>query len=243
MLIKEKNGLRIDETINTKKSDKNREWVKKPTIAQRNRWVEENLGLARRCAHRWAANSHMAYEDLEQVAVIALIGATERFDKSKGYKFSTFAMPIINFRIINFLRDKGHIIKIPRFYYDLVQKSKRTEKILTNKLGRKPTDKEIATAMRVSIEELIVARSAMANCKKPSSEENLKYKEKEGIRLKAEVGLTANCTRLSALQRRTIEVYFSYSILKAANILGVSQGELLRSVREAVNLVELSAAI
>lgn len=166
--VKEKKtGIEIDVTV--RKSGKNSgnwEWVKNPTIAQRNQWVVENLGLARQCAHRWADNSHIPYEDLEPVAVIALIGATERFDKSKGFKFSTFAMPIINFRIINYLRDKGHSIKIPRKYYDEVQKAKRTEKALANKLGRKPTDREIALVMGITVEELAAARSAMLNCKK-----------------------------------------------------------------------------
>lgn len=237
---KNKNAFQFQaDTVFSKVNNKDWEWVSQPTIAQRNRWVEENLGLARRCAHKWHKNSHLPYEELEQVAFIALIGATERFDKSKGYKFSSFAIPIINFRIINHLRDKGHSIKIPRKYYDEVQKSKRIDKALATKLGRKPTDREIAAAMGIDLEKLLEARSAMVNCKKPSSEESLKYKEKEGVRLRSEVGLKADCTRLTAQQRKTIELYFSSS--KAAIILGISQPELLRRVRGAIGLVRLSA--
>lgn len=222
------------------KQESNFSWVSQPTIRQRNKWVEENLGLARQCAHRWHLKCHLPYEELEQVAYIGLIRATERFDKSRGNKFSTFAVPRINGQIVNYLRDKGHTIKIPRREYDRVQKSKRTERQLSVVLGRKPIPQEIANEMGIGLEELQNCRTAMKNCKSQSPEEALRYHEKSGIKLEAKINIFPRLEGLSQLQIKAIEIYFSGGKALAE---ARSQEELLEIVRGAIALVKLAAVV
>ncbi|MDJ0705531.1 MAG: sigma-70 family RNA polymerase sigma factor, partial [Leptolyngbyaceae cyanobacterium MO_188.B28] len=73
----------------------------------RNHLVQLNIGLVRREAHHWLNHSNESYEDLMQVGSLGLIRAIERFDMSKGYAFSSFAIPYIRGEIQHYLRDKG----------------------------------------------------------------------------------------------------------------------------------------
>ena len=79
----------------------------------RNVIVERNLGLAAKIASKFTGRG-VEYEDLFQVASLALIGAIERFDVTKGYRFSTFASPTIIGEIKNYFRDKTRLIHITR---------------------------------------------------------------------------------------------------------------------------------
>lgn len=228
-----------DET-QIKAKPSNLKWVTEATIRERNKWVEQNLGLARQCAHRWHLKCHLPYEELEQVAYIGLIRATERFDKTRGNKFSTFAVPRINGQIINYLRDKGHTIKIPRREYDRVQKSKRTERKLAVVLGRKPLPEEVAREMELPLTELQNCRDAMRNCKNQSPEETLRYHEKDGVKLEAKISILPILENLSQSQIKAIEIYFSggKSLAEAR-----SQEELIEIVRGAIGLVRLKAVV
>ena len=79
----------------------------------RNAIVEKNLRLAEGIASRFIGRG-VDYEDLVQVASIALIGAIERFEPERGFKFSTFAAPTIIGEIKNYFRDKTRMMHISR---------------------------------------------------------------------------------------------------------------------------------
>ena len=79
----------------------------------RNIIVERNLRLAEGIASRFAGRG-VEYEDLLQVASMALIGAIERFEPARGFKFSTFAAPTIIGEIKNYFRDKTRMMHISR---------------------------------------------------------------------------------------------------------------------------------
>ena len=82
-------------------------------VAIRNVIVERNLGLAAKIASKFIGRG-VDYEDLFQVASLALIGAIDRFDVTKGYRFSTFASPTIIGEIKNYFRDKTRLLHITR---------------------------------------------------------------------------------------------------------------------------------
>lgn len=82
-------------------------------LTLRNIIVERNLRLAEGIASRFAGRG-VEYEDLLQVASMALIGAIERFDPARGFKFSTFAAPTIIGEIKNYFRDKTRMMHISR---------------------------------------------------------------------------------------------------------------------------------
>lgn len=129
----------------------------------RDRLVELNIGLVRREAHRWVRQSTESFDDLMQVGSLGLIRAVDRFDLSKGYAFSSFAIPYIRGEIQHYLRDRSTTMRIPRRWQNLAYQARRAAQSLQAKLNRQPTDHEIAASLGVSVEELQEVKLANRN--------------------------------------------------------------------------------
>lgn len=99
-------------------------------------------------------------EDLFQIGVIGLIKAIDNFDSSFGVKFSTYAVPMILGEIRRFLRD-DHPVKVTRALKEMGIRVKKAREQLMRNLGREPTVGEIAEALGVRKEEVVVALEAM----------------------------------------------------------------------------------
>ncbi|MBE9118846.1 sigma-70 family RNA polymerase sigma factor [Lusitaniella coriacea LEGE 07157] len=138
-------------------------YARTPSIEIRNQLVQLNMGLVRKVAYRISQQSCEPYEDLEQIGFIGLIRAIERFNLRKGYAFSSFAIPYIRGEMLNFLRDKGSTIKIPRRWQELYRKGKKLRKTLELSLGHPPQDCEIAIALEVSLQEWCDCKMAIKN--------------------------------------------------------------------------------
>lgn len=119
----------------------------------RNQILELNIGLVRKEVCHWLNQCQESYDDLLQVGCIGLIRAIERYDISKGFAFSSFAIPYIRGEIQHYLRDKGYSVRIPRRCLELKNQSNRIVRELRNKLNRQPTDQEIARELGVSLQE------------------------------------------------------------------------------------------
>lgn len=119
----------------------------------RNRLVQLNIGLVRREAHRWARQSTESFDDLMQVGCLGLIQAIDRFDLTKGYAFSSFAIPYIRGEIQHYLRDRSGTMRIPRKFQTLAGKARKAIQTLRAELDRQPTDAEIAHFLEISIQE------------------------------------------------------------------------------------------
>ncbi len=119
----------------------------------RNQLVQLNFGLVRKEAHHWVNQCTESYEDLLQVGCMGLIRAIERFDTTKGSAFSSFAIPYIRGEIQHYLRDRGCSVRIPRRWLALRQQSVDITQNLRVKLNRQPTDREIAVALDISLNE------------------------------------------------------------------------------------------
>ena len=132
-------------------------------IKTRNLIVKLHLNLARSIAHKKHNTCHEPYEDLEQEATLGLIKAVERFDPNKGVAFSSFATPYINGAILQYLRDKGHAIRLPQSQQTLEHKGRKLAGQLTEKLGKTPTASEIAAELGVSEEKYLEAVEAVNN--------------------------------------------------------------------------------
>ncbi len=144
------------------------DYLKNPSNDNRNKLVVANINLARFAAHRLVRKTSIPYDELQQIACSALILAVERYDPSRGSKFSTFAIPIINGRLLNYIRDNSHSIKMPRAYYETLQKGKKIIYRLTETLGRNPTPTEFfktLAAVGVTKEDFFRAKNAYAACK------------------------------------------------------------------------------
>ncbi|HEY9738788.1 MAG TPA: RNA polymerase sigma factor SigF [Trichocoleus sp.] len=131
--------------------------------AVRNQIVQLNIGLVRREAHHWLHQSDESYDDLMQVGSLGLIRAIERFDLSKGYAFSSFAVPYIRGEIQHYLRDKGSSMRIPRRWQVLHHQSNKVIRQLQLELNRLPSDAEVAAALDISQEEWQEVRLASRN--------------------------------------------------------------------------------
>lgn len=125
-----------------------------PTAANRNEIVSKYMYLADIIAKKFV-NRGIDYEDLYQVACIALIKAVERFSTEKGVKFVSFATPTIIGEIKRFFRDKGSVIRIPRRIYEIYQKVNEAREHLSQALQRVPRVDEIAKYLNISEENVL----------------------------------------------------------------------------------------
>lgn len=138
------------------------EYNKTNNIDVRNKLVNHFLYVAQVVAKKFAGRG-IEYEDLLQVASLALIKAIERFDVSKGFKFSSFATPTIVGEVKNHFRDKMRIMRFPRRDSEELKKIELAQVRLEQTLFRTPKPDEIAAEVGLSTErvlELLEARSA-----------------------------------------------------------------------------------
>ncbi|WP_094550528.1 SigB/SigF/SigG family RNA polymerase sigma factor [Petroclostridium xylanilyticum] len=123
-------------------------------------------------------NRGVEYDDIYQVACIGLLQAVERYDVTKGVKFSSFATPTIIGEIKRYFRDKGNIIRVPRRIYEIYQKVNQARHILSQTLGRAPKVEEIAEYLNLS-EETILEIIESANISAVQSLEQSLYSDDE----------------------------------------------------------------
>lgn len=124
----------------------------------RDRLVKCNLRLVRSLVGRFAHWQH-EMEDLYQLGCIGLIKAIDRFDLGQDVMFSTYAVPLILGEIRRYLRDNGPI-KVSRSLKELAIKANREREVLRRTLGREATIEELASALEVKPETLVMAQEA-----------------------------------------------------------------------------------
>lgn len=123
-------------------------------LAIRNQIVEQNLYIAAMIAKKFVGRG-VEYDDLYQVASLALMKGIDRFDVTKGLKFSTFITPTITGEIKNYFRDRSRLVHLPRRVAELRADIKRATEALSKELGKIPTAREIAAYLSVSEEEIV----------------------------------------------------------------------------------------
>lgn len=129
-------------------------------MSERENTVSENLGLVHACAGRFRGRG-IEYDDLYQAGCIGLIKAADNFDPSLGYKFSTYAVPVIIGEIKRMFRDGG-AVKVSRSLKELGMKINRETDNFSKQYGREPTIAELAERLGVQVEQITEAVSAAA---------------------------------------------------------------------------------
>ncbi|MFD8974077.1 MULTISPECIES: SigB/SigF/SigG family RNA polymerase sigma factor [unclassified Streptomyces] len=109
----------------------------------RNTLVELNLSLVKYAARRFHHRSE-PMEDIVQVGTIGLIKAINRYDVERGVEFATFALPTITGEMKRFFRDTSWAVKVPRRLQELRLDIAKAHDALEQRLGRRPTDHELA---------------------------------------------------------------------------------------------------
>ncbi len=114
---------------------------------------QANLRLVVSIAKKFIGRG-MAFLDMIQEGNLGLLKAAERFDHSRGFKFSTYATWWIRQSISRAISDQGRSIRIPVHMMDTIHRLKKTARQISQDKGRKATDAEIAEAMSMSLERL-----------------------------------------------------------------------------------------
>src|SRR5690242_4822108 len=130
-------------------------------LAAREELIARALPLARRLARRYQ-NGSESLEDLQQVAALAVVKAVDRFEPSRGFEFSTYAVPTILGELKRHLRDTSWAVHLPRSMQERVLEIRKTSDKLQSELGRSPTPTELAQRLGTTSEHVLETLDAAA---------------------------------------------------------------------------------
>ena len=207
----------------------------------RDKVVGAYQGLAYSLAARFAQRGE-ELDDLNQVALIGLLKAVDRFDPNRGAELTTFATATILGELKRHLRDRGWSVRLPRRIHDLHLRAQQSIDELTQELGRSPTLPEIAARIECPVDEVVEALDAggfrhnasLEAPLSPGEDTSLTNRLGSGDQNLAEVDgrvtLSPLLARLPERQRQILNLRFvvGCSQTEIASMVGVSQMQVSR---------------
>ena len=211
-------------------------------VENRNITVEKNLGLVHACVKRFKDRG-VEYDDLFQAGCVGLIKAADNFDESRGFSFSTYAVPVILGEIKRVFRDGGSV-KIGR---TLKEKSrivmKKKDEIAVS-LGREPTVGELAESLGFDVEEtamlLNVSVPVVSLTAGDDGESQLDIPiDSPENKISDTLGLRQVIFSLEERDRKMIELryYKGLTQQKTADMLGMTQVQVSRREKTVLDII------
>lgn len=210
--------------------------------AERNKIVENNLGLVHACANRFKGRG-VDYEDLFQAGCVGLIKAADKFDESRGFSFSTYAVPVILGEIKRIFRDGG-AIKIGRTVKEKARNVQIIREELSVSLGREPTVAEIASEMKIEPAEAAMLFNVASPVVSLTSSEDGETQfdiptESHENKISDSLALNQVLLSLDERDRKMIELRYFRGLTqsKTAADLGMTQVQVSRREKTVLELI------
>jgi RNA polymerase sigma-B factor len=226
-------------------------------LAARDELVERCMPLARELARRYIYTDE-PFDDLLQVASLALIKAIDRFDPDRGSKFASFAAPTILGELKRHFRDKGWSLRVPRDLQERALAVGREAEALSKRLGRSPKPREVARALGCSVEQVLEAQQAAASYEATSLDTPTTRDDDDAASLIDLLGGEDNAYELvedrdeiasawqtlPEMERSVLELRFVHDLTQReiGERIGHSQMHVSRLLRRALSRLEPEAA-
>jgi RNA polymerase sigma-B factor len=134
----------------------------KHDVQCRDRIIEAHLYIAEIVARKFSGRG-VDYDDLYQVAAMALLKALDRFELDRGIKFASFATPAMVGEVKNYFRDRSRTVRLPRRSMELMRRVNAEKEKLYQELGRYPRVDELAERLDMPEDDIIEALEAAAS--------------------------------------------------------------------------------
>ena len=231
-------------------------WRRHRDIRAREELIRRYLPAARSLARRYA-RAHESIEDLAQAATLGLIQAVDRFDLERETALSTYAFPTMAGELKRHLRSTRWGVHMPRAMQERTLEVRRVTEELSAGLDRAPTPAEVASTMRVSVEEVLEAVLAdgardTVPLHAPRHDESDSGPLAEALgagdegfeRIDDRAAVAAALRTLPERERRVIALRFSEELTQTeiAARIGVSQMQVSRLLRRAIGRMRVVAA-
>lgn len=203
----------------------------------RDKMIEDNIGLVHSIAKRFTGRG-VDYEDLFQTGCVGLIKAVDNFDESKGFKFSTYAVPVIMGEIRRIFRDGG-AIKVSRALKEKSVKAQMLREKFAKKELREPTVSELSDMLGCDLDETaeilnVINPMLSLNSFGEDGSENLDVPFDNREEIFDRISLSQVMAKLSSDERFIINSrYFNGKTQsETAQKLGVSQVQISRKEKD-----------
>ncbi|MFZ0042257.1 MAG: SigB/SigF/SigG family RNA polymerase sigma factor [Solirubrobacteraceae bacterium] len=223
-------------------------WFSRHDVQARDALIERFLPLARKLARRYSG-SNEPYDDLVQVASLGLVKAVERFDPTRGFAFTSFAVPTILGELKRYFRDTSWAVHVDRSAQELARRIADARREVSARQGRSPTVPELAEYLELSNEEVLdglqtseAFDTVSLDAPRAGDDENDKRLDALGdedgrlqlVDDQATVFAAAAC--LPERERRILYLRFGEDLTQAeiAKRVGVSQMQVSRLLRKSV---------
>jgi RNA polymerase sigma-B factor len=226
-------------------------------LAAREELVLRLMPLVRELALRYSYTDE-PLDDLVQVGCLGLLKAIDRFEPERGSKLASYAVPTILGELKRHFRDKGWSIHVPRNLQERAMAVGREAEVLSKKLGRSPTIKELARAMSSSVEDVLEAAEAAGGYDAASLDAPLSRDGEEGAPLVELIGeedfsfslaedreaLARTWPELPEVERAVLRLRFAEELTQReiGERIGFSQMHVSRLLRRALNRLEAATS-